>query len=295
MNEPLKEPHEPLTDEQLDQFFKAARPTMPADWQDRFWQDLDPKLEQPARPDAQTALGWLSLAKKPWAAAAAALIVILLALPLSQKVAQQAEKSSLDMADQPMAEQPSQPAMLGASVEHEPGAALQNRQASRKAQDGKTDVSGNAGRTDTEEAVSRARTDDSKTKPERDRALSHKSAPNAPTDVLGRPKTEAGFNRPEESGDETKVLSKSQTKDKFPASPQLRKQNLDPLGERLEAMLRPLHGELRQLQPGSYEIRVPAARSAELEAGLSQLAVPHNKLTRALKEHDQIVYRLDIL
>ena len=43
---PESQPQQPLSDEQLDRLLKQHKPVPPPDWQDRFWQDLEPKLSQ---------------------------------------------------------------------------------------------------------------------------------------------------------------------------------------------------------------------------------------------------------
>lgn len=86
--EPLNQQQDPLSEAQLDQFLKQARPVPPADWQLRFWNELEPKLAQEPKASAALIRPWF---RQPWsAAAAAALLVLVMAVPLTQKLGQQA-------------------------------------------------------------------------------------------------------------------------------------------------------------------------------------------------------------
>lgn len=78
MNPPLNQ--EPLSDEQLNHLFKQGKAQPPADWQERFWLDLEPQLESQSKASPQLAKAWF---QKPWMAAAAGFLIVLLALPLA--------------------------------------------------------------------------------------------------------------------------------------------------------------------------------------------------------------------
>lgn len=270
-------PPEPLTDEQLNHLFKAARPQPPAQWQERFWQDLETKLEQPARPSAHALSGgnWF---RRPWAAAAAALVVILLAVPISQKLAQQSEQDSLQQpaADQTgsMATQPDAHPRLGAHPEMKETTAAgnanqagQNPALSQKPPSpAQPETPGREGGTETRDQAAPAA------------GMLDKSSKTIPS---------SGSSRDEEA--KQKMASHLNSADS------LARAQLDQTGARLEKMILPLQGELRQIQPGHYEIKVPVQHQQDLEKLIDALSLPHNTLRRGQKSHDQVVFRLDLL
>lgn len=78
----------PLSDQELDQLLKNGKAVPPAEFSERFWQDLEPKLDQTPMRNPRL---WM---RPSLIAAAAGLVVMLLAFPVAMKMGQQNEDTA---------------------------------------------------------------------------------------------------------------------------------------------------------------------------------------------------------
>lgn len=95
----------PLSDTELDQLLKNGKAVPPPEFSERFWQDLEPKLDQSPMRNPRL---WM---RPSLIAAAAGLVVMLLAFPVAMKMGQQNEDTA-SLAE--LNQQP--PATYGAAV-----------------------------------------------------------------------------------------------------------------------------------------------------------------------------------
>lgn len=273
---------DPLTDEQLSQLFKLARPHPPARFQTEFWDDLESKLEQPARPSAELAVGGIRWIKQPWAVAAAALVVMLVAVPFTRNLSSPQQDASNMTAQLPSSSQADLKSAdkLGAAApapSASPAAKTSPAPARPPAPAQQAPAAAGAGR-----------------------FYNHYSQPRQPAEKA--PELDDQVSKPSEGID--KIAKNSELKEesakqdqvhaKKPGKTSRKAAALDEMGTQLSNLVQDLDGKVKQLKPGSYEIRVPAAHRDELSSRVDQLAEPHNKIERAQKDQDQVVYRVEI-
>ncbi|PKL76002.1 MAG: hypothetical protein CVV27_12505 [Candidatus Melainabacteria bacterium HGW-Melainabacteria-1] len=257
-----------LSETELGQLLRANRPVPPSGWSERFWQELEPRLEaggassQPdIRPNPRI---WL---RPPLLAAAAALIVLLLSLPMTRQLAQQeASLESTGLSQDKPAQPGSPPMRLGASAPEE---AKQADRAKAPAMAEHSNLDGQSGPAAKGDAVVNKR------------EQNHNTASQTLPQSLAKERAEPPSSTQADPG-----LNDARTH-----SPG---DHPDPLALQLQAMLGSMEAKVSQLQPGRYEIRLPASRRDELKTRLKTWQVPHTLLEQALKERGQIVYRLEI-
>lgn len=98
----------PLSDQELDQLLRNGKAVPPTEFSERFWQDLEPKLDQTPERNPRF---WM---RPSLVAAAAGLVVMLLALPVAIKMGPQNEDAA-SVAD--LSQPPSSPMNLGTGTE----------------------------------------------------------------------------------------------------------------------------------------------------------------------------------
>jgi len=273
-NEPTPA-NEPLTDEQLNQLFKIARPNPPARFESEFWNDLESKLEQPARPSAEVAVGGIRWLKQPWAAAAAALVVILVALPFTRNLSKQQDQANMtaqvpssSMADNTSAEK------LGASPPTASPAAKASVAPSKPAAAAvQQPTAATAGRS---------------------QGYYH-----PPQKTVKAPEIDDQISKPTESMDKVAkntVLKEEAKQDQVHAKKPHKAAALDTMGTQLSNLVQDLDGNVRQIKPGSYEIRVPAAHRDELNSRVEQHSefLKKSEKNQKDRDQDQVVYRVEI-
>lgn len=279
MNNESTEAYEPLSDEQLDRLFKTARPTPPPGFEENLWKAIEPQLEQASRPSTELAVGGLRWLRQPWTAAAAAVVVILAALPFTLR--QTPEAASRPGSDQLAAH-----------------SALETQPAPAKFGAGFTSPSDPPA--SPPPAVS--------TQTNQNQAPARMSAPRYQPPAASRSDAglDAKVSKPAKS-QEKLAANEALNADKAKRTPHYSAHDaqrlsgaqtgtpLDNQGEQLANLVEPIAGSVRQLKPGSYEIRIPAEHSQELEALLDRLPQPHNRLKRGLNEGHQKIYRVEIL
>lgn len=273
---------EPLTDEQLNQLLKLARPHPPARFQGEFWDDLESKLEQPARPSAELAVGGIRWLKQPWAVAAAALVVMLVAVPFTHNLSGTQQDPSNMTAQLPSSSQ------ADIKTAEKLGAAAPAPTASPAAKTPAASAKPPVAAQQAPAAAGTARSSNHYYQPRQqvEKAPDLDDQVSKPSEGLD--KIAKNSELKEESAKQDQVHAKKPSKSVHKTAP------LDAMGTQLSNLVQDLDGKVKQIKPGTYEIRVPASHDDELNSRVDQLPEPHNKMERAQKDQNQVVYRVEI-